>query len=143
MTKFQILDTGKRKGQMQKQDFARRTMHFGLRTIHLVESLPNSQAARVIGNQLLRAGTAVGANYRSALRGRSRADFIAKMGIVEEECDEALYWMQMLIAAGIVKPSRLSALMKEADEIIAIVVSSIQTARARKNSPKSDFRNPK
>ena len=128
---------------MQKKDFARRTMHFGLRTIRLVESLPNSQAARVIGNQLLRAGTAVGANYRSALRGKSRADFIAKMGIVEEECDEALYWMQMLIEAGIVKRSRLSELMSEADEIIAIVVSSIRTARARNNSPKSGFRNPK
>ena len=128
---------------MQKEDFAKRTMHFGLRTIRLVESLPNSQTARVIGNQLLRAGTSVGANYRSALRGKSRADFIAKMGIVEEECDEALYWMQMLIEAGIVKPSRLDRLMREASEIIAIVVSSIRTARARNNSLKSGLRNPK
>ena len=127
---------------MQKEDFARRTMHFLLRTIRLVESLPNSQTARVIGNQLLRAGTAVGANYRSALRGKSRADFVAKMGIVEEECDEALYWMQMLVDAGIVT-SRLSELMSEANEIIAIVVSSIRTARARKDPPKSGFRNPK
>jgi four helix bundle protein len=128
---------------MQKQDFAKRTMHFGLRTIRLVESLPNSQTARVIGNQLLRAGTAVGANYRSALRARSRADFVAKMGIVEEECDEALYWMQMLIDADIVKRSRLTKLMGEANEIIAIVVSSIRTARARSESPKSGFRSPK
>ena len=118
-------------------------MHFGLRIIRLVESLPHSQSARVIGNQLLRAGTAVGANYRSAVRGKSRADFVAKMGIVEEECDEALYWMQMLVAAGIVKLSRLSGLMSEADEIIAIVVSSIRTARARTNSLKSGFRNQK
>jgi four helix bundle protein len=128
---------------MQKRDFAKRTMSFGLRTIRLVESLPKSQSARVIGNQLLRAATSVGANYRSALRGRSRADFIAKMGIVEEECDEALYWMQMLLEAGIAKASRLNELMSEADEIIAIVVSSIRTARAQNNSPKSDFRNPK
>ena|SRR5215475_2262206 len=128
---------------MQKKDFASRTMHFGLRTIRLVESLPNSQAARVIGNQLLHAGTAVKANYRSALRGKSRADFIAKMEIVEEEYDEALYWMQNLIEAGILKRSRLSELMSEADEIIAIVVSSIRTARARSNSLKSGFRNPK
>ena len=126
---------------MQKQDFARRTMHFGLRTIRLVESLPNSQTARVIGNQLLRAGTAVGANYRSALRGKSRADFIAKLGIVEEECDEALYWMQMLIEADVVQQSRLTQLMTEANEIIAIVVTSIRTAR--KNAPKSGIRNPK
>jgi four helix bundle protein len=128
---------------MQKQDFAKRTMQFGLRIIRVVESLPNLQTARVIGKQLLRAGTAVGANYRSALRGRSRADFVAKMGIVEEECDEALYWMQMLIEAGIVKASRLSELLREANEIIAIVVSSIRTARAGKGSPKSDLRNPK
>jgi len=106
---------------MEKQDFARRTVYFGLRTVHLVESLPNSRPARVIGNQLLRAGTAVGASYRSALRGKSQADFIA----------------------AIVKPSRLSRLTKQADEIIAIVVNSIRTARARKNSAKSDFRNSK
>ena len=118
-------------------------MQFGLRVIHLVESLPNSQTARVIGNQLLRAGTAVGANYRSALRGRSRADFVAKMGIVEEECDEALYWMQMLIDSNLVKKSRLTELMNEANEISAIVVSSIKTARTRSNSPKSGFRNQK
>ena len=128
---------------MQKQEFAKRTMQFGLRVIHLAESLPNSQTARVIGNQLIRAGTAVGANYRSALRGKSRADFIAKMGIVEEECDESLYWMQMLIEAGIVKKSRLTELMSEANEIIVIVVSSIKTARARTNYPNSGFRNPK
>jgi four helix bundle protein len=127
---------------MQKQDFAERTMQLGLRAIRVVESLPNSETARIIGNRLLRAGTAIGVNYCSALRGRSRADFIAKMGIVEEECDEALYWMQMLIEAGIVKLSRLTELMDEANEIIAIVVTSIRTARARRNSPKSGFRNP-
>lgn len=92
---------------MQKADFARRTMLFGLRTIRLAESLPKSRTAHVIGTQLLRAGTSVGANYRSALRAKSRRDFIAKMGIVEEECDEALYWMQMLVEAGMVKLSRL------------------------------------
>lgn len=128
---------------MQKQDFAKRTMLFGLRIIRLVESLPKSQAARVIGNQLLRAGTSVGANYRSALRGKSRADFIAKLGIVEEECDEALYWMQMLIEAGVVKISRLIQLMNEANEIISVVVASIKTARSRSGSPPSEIRNPK
>lgn len=117
---------------MQKQDFAKRTMLFGLRIIRLVESLPKSTAARVIGNQLLRAGTSVGANYRSAVRGKSRADFIAKMGIIEEECDEALYWMQMLIEAGIVKSTVLADLMDEANQVIAIAVSSIKTARERK-----------
>jgi four helix bundle protein len=109
----------------------------------VVESLPKSRAAHVLGVQLLRAGTSVGANYRSAVRGKSRADFIAKMGIVEEECDEALYWMEMLVEAGIVSSSRLSDLMNEANEIIAIVVSSIRTARARANYRKSGIRNPK
>ena len=117
---------------MNKHDFAKRTMLFGLRIVRLVEKLPRSQTASVIGNQLLRAGTSVGANYRSALRGKSRADFIAKMGIVEEECDEALYWMQMLVEADVIRASRLTELMNEADQIIAIVVSSIKTARARK-----------
>lgn len=130
-------------GKMQKKDFATRTMLFGLRVIRLVESLPKSQTAYVIGNQLLRAGTSVGANYRSALRGKSRADFVAKLGIVEEECDEAVYWMQMLIEAGIIKTSRLTQLMNEANEIIAIVVSSIKTARSRGSSPRSGIRNPK
>lgn len=128
---------------MQKQEFATRTMHFGLRIIRLVESLPNSQAARVIGNQLLRAGTGVGANYRSALRGKSRADFVATLGIVDEECDEALYWMQMLIEAKIMETSKLSQLMSEANEVIAIVVSSIKTACAGAISPTSGIRNPK
>src|SRR4051794_39186367 len=126
---------------MNKNDFAKRTMYFGLRVIRLVQSLPKSAVAGVIGNQLLRSGTSVGANYRSALRGKSRADFIAKLEIVEEEADEALYWMQMLVEAEIVSPDRLGDLMKEADEIIAIVVSSIKTAR--RNSRKSGFRNPK
>lgn len=117
---------------MKKEEFRQRTMKFGLRVIRLVQSLPKSQVAYVLGNQLLRAGTSVGANYRSALRGKSRADFISKMGIVEEECDEAIYWMEMLAEAGIVKRSLLIELLDEADQIIAIVVSSIKTARARK-----------
>jgi four helix bundle protein len=75
---------------MHKEDFAKRTILFGLQVIRLVESLPRSRTADVIGHQLLRAGTSVGANYRSALRGKSGTDFIAKLGIVEEECDEAL-----------------------------------------------------
>jgi four helix bundle protein len=117
---------------MQKEDFLRRTMEFGLRIIHFVETLPKSQTGQVLGRQLLRCGTSVGANYRSAVRGKSRADFIAKMAIVEEECDEAIYWMEMLIEAGLVKRALLHGLLDEANQIVAIVVSSIKTARARK-----------
>ena len=117
---------------MKKEEFVKRTMNFGLRMIRLVNSLPKQQVAQVLGNQLLRARTSVGANYRAAIRGKSRADFIAKMGIVEEECDEALYWMEMLIESGIVKPDLLKDLKDEGNQILAIVVASIRTARRNK-----------
>jgi four helix bundle protein len=117
---------------MSEKDLKKRTKSFALRIIRLVETLPNTQTGRVIGNQLLRSGTSVGANYRSACRARSPADFISKMGIVEEEADESLYWMELLIEDEIVKQEKLESLMKEADEIIAITVSSIKTARKRK-----------
>ena len=100
--------------------------------IRLVNSLPKQQVAQVLGHQLLRTGTSVGANYRAAVRGKSRADFIAKMGIVEEECDEALYWMEMLIESEIVKPDLLKDLEDEGNQILAIVVASIRTARRNK-----------
>jgi len=86
----------------------------------------------VLGKQLLRAGTSVGANYRAAVRGKSRADFILKMGYVEEECDESLYWMEMLIESGSLRPKLASALMIEGEEILSIVVASIKTARRNK-----------
>jgi len=91
-------------------------------------------AAQTIGRQLLRSATSVGANYRAAVRGRSRGDFISRMGIVEEECDEALYWIDVLVELGIASSQRVEELRREANEIIAITVSSIKTAR--KGSPK-------
>ncbi|MFN7946304.1 MAG: four helix bundle protein [Blastocatellia bacterium] len=109
-----------------------RTKDFALRAIRLVEALPNTRTADVIGKQLLRSGTSVGANYRAACRAKSQADFIAKMGIVEEEADESLYWMELLIEAGLVKQQRLADLMNEASQIVAMTVSSIKTARQHK-----------
>jgi four helix bundle protein len=117
---------------MDAEDFKTRTKQFALRIIRLAESLPKSASARVLSGQLLRAGTSVGSNYRSACRARSRADFVAKMGIVEEECDESLYWMELLIEAKLVKPESLANLRKEGTEILSIVVSSIKTARTPK-----------
>jgi four helix bundle protein len=114
---------------MNRNDFKKRTKEYALRVIRLVESLPEDRASRILGDQLLRAGSSVGANYRSSVRAKSRADFISKMNIVEEECDESLYWMELLSDAGKVPPERLEALMQEGDEIIAIVVASIKTAR--------------
>jgi four helix bundle protein len=116
---------------MNQDDFKQRTKDYALRIIRLVESLPADRISRILGNQLLRAGTSVGANYRSSARARSRAEFIAKLGIVEEECDESIYWMELLVDAGKVRADRLAGLMQEGNEIVAITVASIKTARLR------------
>ena len=94
--------------------------------------MPRGRVIDVIAGQLLKAGTSVGANYRAACRARSMADFVSKMGIVEEEADEAMFWMEMLIEADIMKPARLEVLMKEVNEILAMTVSSIRTARRKR-----------
>jgi len=115
------------------RDLKKRTKEYALKVIEFVATLPRGRTPDVIGHQLIRAGTSVGANYRSSCRARSPADFIAKMGIVEEEADESLYWMELLIEAGIVRPKNLESLMKEGDELLAITVASINTAkRSRK-----------
>lgn len=106
-----------------------RTKQFALRVIRLVESLPNKRSADVIGKQLLRSATSVGANYRAARRGRSVAEFRAKLGIVEEESDECLYWLELLGESGLVRPELLSNLTQEANEILAMTVASIRTAK--------------
>ena len=107
-----------------------RTKQFALRVIRVVQSLPErNRAAEVIGRQLLRASTSVGANYRAACRAKSRADFIHKLGTVEEEADESLYWMEMLIESGLIGADKLKSLMQDGDEILAMVVASINTAR--------------
>ena len=114
---------------MTTQELKQRTFQFGVRVVNAVEALPKTQTARTLGRQLLCAGTAVGANYRAAARARSRADFVAKLGIVEEECDESSYWMEMIIALKLLKKGRLTNLLTEANELVAIVVASIKTAR--------------
>jgi four helix bundle protein len=115
---------------MDAQELKQRTKQFGLRAINLVDSLPSTAVARAVGNQLLRSGTSVGANYRAACRARSRPDFISKVGIAIEEADESLYWMEILIEAGIVPKDKLSPLMQEGDALIAILTASAKTARA-------------
>jgi four helix bundle protein len=109
-----------------------RTKNFALRIIRLVEALLKGRTTDVIGKQLLRSGSSVGANYRAACRAKSTADFISKMGIVEEEADESIFWMELLIDSELVAKERLFDLMKEAGEIVSIIVSSIKTARRRK-----------
>lgn len=114
---------------MDAESLKKRTKIFSLRIIKLVEALPNSRTAKVIGNQLLRSGTSVGANYRAACRGRSKRDFISKVGIALEEAGETLYWIELLLEAEIFPEDRLSPLMQEANELIAILTASIKTAR--------------
>jgi four helix bundle protein len=112
-------------------DLRVRTKAFALRVIRLVEALPRQATSDVIGRQLLRCGTSVGANHRAACRGRSTSEFCAKLGIVEEEADEAIYWMELLIEAGLVKQERMKEIVTEANEILAMVVASIRTARRK------------
>ena len=123
---------------MNEQEFKDRTKQLALRIINLTESLPKTSATNVIGNQLLRSGTSVGANDRAACRAKSTADLINKLAIVEEEADESLYWMELLIEAKIVKEVKLSPLKKDMDEVVSMVVSSIKTLRSKQiQNPKS------
>jgi four helix bundle protein len=114
---------------MKPTDLKQRTKRFALDVIAFVESLPKDETSRVLGRQLLRSGTSVGANYRSAKRAKSNADFIAKMGIVEEEADECGYWLELLEESGKVSAVKTAALVREAYELVAISIASINTAR--------------
>ena len=127
---------------MTQTEMKRRTKQFALRVMKLVEGLPETNAGRVIGRQLLRSATSVGANYRAACRAKSTADFIAKLAIVEEEADESMYWMELLIESGQVKENLLTDLLDECNQIVSIIVSSIKTSKQRRD-PKSQITNPK
>ena len=107
-----------------------RTKTYANRILKLCSALPGNRVAQTLGKQLLRSGTSVGANYRAVCRAKSTADFIHKLRIVEEECDESLFWMEVLVDNNLVKPDRLKSLMSEANELLAIVVASAKTARS-------------
>jgi four helix bundle protein len=114
----------------KQEELRNRTKRFGLRIIGLFRRLPRTAEAQVLGKQLLRAGTSVGANCRAAGRARSKAEFISKIGIVVEEADEAVFWIECLIESGIVKPDMVADLLSEANELIAIFAASQRTARS-------------
>src|SRR6266404_9046427 len=116
---------------MDENLFKQRTKQLALRFIEIVDALPKNRTADIIGRQLIRSGTSIGANYRAACRGKSTADVIAKLGIVEEEADESAYWMELLVDSGVLPADRVAALKKEADELIAMTVASIKTLRSR------------
>ena len=114
---------------MDEQELKERTKQFSLRVMKLVGALPKTIVGRAIGNQLVRSGTSVGANYRAACRGRSKAEFIAKLGTVEEEADESAFWMELIVEDGLMAPDLVTDLHHEAEELTAIMVASKKTAR--------------
>jgi four helix bundle protein len=126
---------------MNQTDLKQRTKDFALRVIKLSSTLPRDRSADVIGRQIVRSATSVAANYRSACRARSRADFIAKMALVEEEADESVLWLELLGESELVPDRRLAELRSEANELTAIAVSSIRTARSAIRNPQSAVRN--
>ncbi len=117
---------------MKNQDLKQRTKEFALRVIRMSEAMPRSIAGDILNRQVIRSASSVAANYRSACRGRSKAEFIAKLGIVEEEADETGLWLELITEAGLLPAAKTTALHTEASELTAIAVSSIRTARTRK-----------
>ena len=113
---------------MKPEDLKERTKQFALRVLKLVAALPKSLAGRTIGGQLARAGTSVGANYRAACRARSKLEFIAKIGIVEEEADESAFWLELIIEAELLKAELVHPLLEEANELAKIMASSRKSA---------------
>ena len=113
---------------MDERELKHRPKQFSLRVINLVSALPATAAGRALGNQLVRSGTSVGANYRSACRARSKAEFISRLGTVEEEADESAFWMELIAEAGLMEPRRIAELLQEANELVAIMVASRKSA---------------
>jgi four helix bundle protein len=126
---------------VNQPDLKKRTKAFALRILTLVDALPKTTAGCALSSQIVRSGTSVAANYRAACRAKSTADFIAKMGIVEEEADETLFWLELLDESKLVPAAKLTAIKQEANELIAITVASIKTAR-RNRRANSAFRTP-
>jgi len=118
---------------MTREEMKARTKAYANRIVKLCEALPDRWVARTLGGQLLRSGTSVGANYRAVCRAKSTADFLNKLRIVEEECDESLFWMELLVENNLVRGALLKSLMQEGDEILSIVVASAKTTRASKS----------
>ena len=114
---------------MEKTDLTERTKRFSIRIINLTGYLSETFVSRTLSHQLLRSGTSVGANYRAACRSKSRRDFINKLKMVEEETDETLFWLEMIADCELVKPEKIAGLKKEANELLAIFVTSLKTAR--------------
>jgi four helix bundle protein len=128
---------------MDADDLKRRTKSFALRILKLAAALPPTIEGKVIRGQLVRAGTSVGANYRAACRSRSRAEFIAKVGIVEEEADESAFWLELIIEGLFLKESRVAPLLAEAQALTRIMAKSRVSASSKSRKSKSAIINRK
>lgn len=117
---------------MTESEMKQRTQSFALRVLKLAEALPRSRSGNMIAAQIVRSGTSVAANYRARCRSKSRADFINKTAIVEEEADETSFWLEMIVEAGLLKREQVAPLAQEADELTAILVASRKTASRRR-----------
>jgi len=126
---------------MTEDELKRRTKQFALRVMKLVGALPENSVGRPMGNQLIRSGTAIGANDRAACRGRSKAEFVAKLGVVVEEADESAYWLELIIEGELLKKSRVESLLHEANELTAIMVASRKTSMSAIENQKSKIKN--
>jgi four helix bundle protein len=115
-------------------DLKARTKRFAVRVFKLVDALPRTIQGRAVANQIIRSGSSVAANYRAACRARSRAEFIAKIGIVEEEADETLFWLELIVDTDLLDLKRIAPLLKEADELVAIMAASRKSAIANRQS---------
>lgn len=127
---------------MNSQELKVRTKAFALRVIKMSTAMPRTIAADVLSKQVVRSATSVAANYRAACRARSHRDFLAKLGVVEEEADETLLWLELITEAGLLSPRKTAALRAEANELTAIIVASIRTAREHGKNPQSAVPNP-
>jgi four helix bundle protein len=126
---LQILDRKLQNEHMNEHDLKLRTKRFALEVIWFWENLPKDDTCKTLGRQLLRSGTSVAANYRAVCRAKSKPDFISKLGTVLEEADESAFWIELLVEAGKIPAEKASGLLKEANELTAIAISSINTAR--------------
>ena len=114
---------------MDSLELKQRTKQFALRVLKVAEELPKGVSARVLANQIARSGTSVAANYRAACKARSKAEFVAKLGVVEEEADETQFWLELIGESGLVPAARLELLRREAAELTAIMAAPPKTAR--------------
>lgn len=116
----------------KNEQLCERTKQFAIRVIHLFRALPNATDAQIMGKQLLRCGTSVGANYRAVCRARSKAEFIARLGVVAEEADESVFWLELVEQTRVLNPKLMEEILKEAHELVAIFSASLKTARGNR-----------